>query len=145
MSRRAPAAAPTRQQFRDELQAIYARVPGILCKGRCADSCTRIDATSLERALLAELDVELPPHIPHQRHLELIAQGDAGRCPGLSPLNTCSVYADRPLLCRTYGTQAHHICEHGCMPDRFVGMPELAHLVRAAEDVSRRWIQAGRP
>lgn len=136
---------PTREDFRAELDAIYARIPAVTCKGLCADTCTRIDASELERQLVADRGIELPPRVRHQLHLKLIASGHVGQCPALGPLNNCTVYTDRPLICRSFGTWRTSACEHGCIADRFVEAAEVFELAAAVEDVSERWIKAGRP
>lgn len=136
---------PTRADFRAELEAIYTRIPGVACKGLCYDTCTRIDMSELERQLITDRGVQMPPPVRHQLHLQLIAAGHAGRCPALGPLNNCTVYPDRPLICRSFGTWRTSACEHGCLADRFVEAAEFFAVAAAVEDVSQRWIEAGRP
>ncbi len=137
--------AYSRAQARADLAAVYARVPALICKGRCADACTRIDASEIERQILRDRGIELPPSVRHPQHLALIAQGEVGRCPALGPLNTCTVYEDRPLVCRSFGTWRTSACEHGCVASRMIEVAEFGELVSEIESISQRWITAGRP
>ena len=135
----------TREQARAQLHAVYAALPAVHCKGRCHDSCSTVDATPLERALVADAGVDLPPGVPHLQHLALIASGVHLRCPALGPLHNCTVYADRPLLCRSFGAMRTEACEHGCYADRFLEVAELAEVMARVWAVSDRWEAAGRP
>lgn len=139
-----PGVPYTWEQARANLHGVYARLPQVHCKGLCADACTNVAAAPLERALVAAAGVELPPALSHRRHLELIAAGQHQRCPALGPLNTCTVHAERPLLCRSFGTLRLNACEHGCW-SRFIEYEQLATLMQAVRDVSDRWERAGRP
>lgn len=147
----------TREQALADLAAVYARLPGLLCKGRCADACTVIDGSELERTLLAEAGRPLPPRMTHRQHLELIAAGRGPRCPALGPLRTCTVYEVRPMICRLFGLigklraddppdpKAALACDHGCVPERWLTEAEGFELLAAADEISARWVRAGRP
>jgi hypothetical protein len=72
----------------------------------------------MREAIRERHGVDLGPAIPSGRLAALDDQGQAPRCPALSALNICSIYADRPLVCRLYGADAALPCAHGCAPAR---------------------------
>ncbi len=90
-----------------EIDAIYASLPTIECRGECWDSCGSIAMTSVEQRRIATR---------HGRILPLQASFD-GLCPALTMLGRCSVYADRPLVCRLFGLVPSMRCNFGCVPD----------------------------
>lgn len=145
-----------RERALAELEQLYASLPAIECKGRCHDACTVIDASELERERIQARGVELPPGMSHTRHLKLIDQGKAPRCPALGPLNTCTVYDVRPMICRAFGmtldprTGRGLMCEHGCIPDGTISPQDLSRALIQIEELSRwatgvdraaRWIK----
>jgi len=106
-------------------EPLYARVPSSNCKGLCRTSCTGgIPTTPEEKRRLRARGVTLLP----------LAEGDSGEpCPALTILGQCSVYEDRPLICRLWGTAENMPCPHGCVPDGgFMPRAEAAALVHAA-------------
>ncbi|SEF34466.1 Putative zinc-or iron-chelating domain-containing protein [Amycolatopsis pretoriensis] len=135
---------PTRAEAIAALEDLYEQVPAIECKGLCHDSCTSIDASELERERLAARGVTLPVHMSYERLQALIATGKTPRCPALSPLNTCSVYDVRPLICRVFGVVRDRSdlirgglrCEHGCIPDATIDASELFRALRQIEELS---------
>lgn len=135
----------THEQAVADLQAVYDRLPSVLCKGRCWNSCTNVDATPLERALLAERGVDLPMPVPLARHEEMVAAGEHRWCPALGPLRTCTVYEARPLLCRSFGSWRSSACEYGCTADRWLSLADFAALMYEVVEISRRWERVGRP
>lgn len=139
MSRRVPEQRrPTREEAYAELDALYAQLDVALeCKGLCADACTYIDASQLERDRIAARGVQLPPPVSHRKHLELIAVGKPQRCPGLSPLNTCKVYDVRPTICRIFGMAEGLMCEHGCIPDGIITKAQANRILVEVEELSQ--------
>ncbi len=135
----------TREQAVADLHAVYAKLPAVHCKGRCHDSCTVVPASELERQLIAEAGRPLGPAVSHRVHLQLIAAGTPQRCPNLGPLNTCTVYEQRPLTCRSFGSWRTSACEHGCYADRMIEHHELMAWAAEVEAISARWVKAGRP
>ncbi len=92
-----------------ELDAIYAAVPTVNCKGLCQYSCGSVAMIEIERERIAD------------RHGRIIPDGafaldDRKHCPALAPDGQCGVYDDRPFICRLWGTTRSMRCRHGCMP-----------------------------
>lgn len=138
---------PTRSEAIEALEELYAVLPSLECKGLCADSCTVIDASELERQRLRERGIELGPPTDRwtvERLKGLIASGKTPRCPALSPLNTCRVYEVRPLICRVFGmvldprTGDGMMCEHGCIPDATITPAELYRVLLQLDELSEQ-------
>lgn len=90
------------------LAALYALVPKMAdCKGLCQDSCSGIALSDFERARLGRSGVEMPTRDREEYRAP---------CPALTAKGRCSVYAARPMICRTWGTSPRMACEHGCRP-----------------------------
>lgn len=95
---------PTR---RDTLDALYARLPALECRGKCQHSCAAsVDMSDVERArILAEASLRMP------------SRDEApGACIALTMLGACVVYPVRPMICRLWGVTDAMRCPHGCRP-----------------------------
>lgn len=94
----------------DSLERIYRAVPTIQCKGLCQQSCGPINMSAEERRRIDARGV----HIPTMRELNdsIIDRGTVD-CPALRD-GKCSVYEDRPLICRLWGAVESMPCPHGC-------------------------------
>lgn len=117
---------PRRQD--EKLAALYEQVPKMLdCKGKCADSCGPIECSvrerdKIERASGRKLEViGASPEMAHR--------SDCLNCSMLTPMGLCSVYEDRPMICRLFGTTEQMRCEHGCVPERWLSDDECLDLL----------------
>ena len=72
--------------------------------------CGPIDMSPAERARIAERGVSIPA--PKQLLDNIIDNGSCD-CPALTD-GRCSVYDDRPLICRLWGAVESMPCPHGC-------------------------------
>lgn len=120
-----------------ELQRLYDDLPDVHCKGLCADSCSVVMMSGLEEARLRERGVDLSADAVYRLVLDL-ADGGHPRCPALSPLNTCTQYDVRPLICRLYGAAEGLRCEHGCTSTGEVSRAAAGALIRRAQELSQR-------
>lgn len=96
----------------DALDAQYAQIPNANCQGWCAEACGSMSMTTLEQRRIEQRHgVRLP--LLHYPALE------AGPCPALVD-GRCMVYADRPAICRLWGTVDADMmrCPHGCAPEQ---------------------------
>lgn len=91
------------------LEEIYSVLPKIDCCGKCADTCTALPMSQLERERIAEHGVLIP-----LIDGPLAIRWQDARCPALTELNRCSVHEVRPLICRMYGVVLDIACKHGC-------------------------------
>lgn len=102
------------------LRAVWARIPQMAdCRGLCADSCrSPFDASSLERDLI------------RRRTGKALVPGDGcTSCSMLSAVGRCTVYGDRPTICRVFGTAPSLRCQHGCAPTRWLTDGEAVEIV----------------
>lgn len=90
-------------EIREKVHAVYARVPDINCKGLCTECCGLIDMSNAEKLLIEDVAGHLPGVDEHLTCTMLVD----GRC---------SIYADRPLICRLWGAERSLPCPHGCKP-----------------------------
>lgn len=88
-----------------ELEQLYAQIPRLDCKGLCPSSCGPIECSERERELI-ERQAGKP--------LDVTA---ALSCSMLTDDGRCSVYAQRPMLCRLWGAVERMKCPWGCKPD----------------------------
>lgn len=95
----------------DSLERIYRAAPQVECKGLCSDTCGPIVMSREERSRIAQRGVIIPP--PDSALANLIDNPDY-RCPALDDNQRCSVYEDRPLICRLWGAVQSMPCPHGC-------------------------------
>jgi uncharacterized protein len=124
------------------LLAIYARVDGLLAPFSCDASteCCHFGLTGREPYVtpieLAEIELALTrrgsalarlPTVP--RRLPVVA--DARRCPLLDETGRCSVYASRPLGCRTF------FCDRVQGPGR-LPRDEINYNARCVADLAAR-------
>jgi Fe-S-cluster containining protein len=102
-----------------KLQELYDQIPTFKCKDSCSDCCGPVATTRLEQMrapkLATHLD-RLQAHLASNVINNVIGNGCLD-CPYSTPLG-CEVYADRPFLCRLFGTVPELACPHGCGPTK---------------------------
>jgi len=90
------------------LQALYAKVPDVACKGRCAPSCGPTDYSGRELTRVRTAGGDLTS-------TERLRRGGPRDCPALVD-GRCSVYQVRPMVCRLWGASELIPCRWGCKP-----------------------------
>lgn len=113
----------TEARYRRKLKALRDQVPKIECKGLCHHSCGPVPMSNAEFQLLKDAK-----KLPQEGALD---------CPFLTSEKKCSIYEDRPMLCRLFGVVNHHMmrCPHGCEPERYLTEEESAALLKAAHKI----------
>lgn len=85
-----------------ELKALYDAIPGFQCRPGCSDCCGPVPFAPVE-----------------WKRIKLAKTGIA--CDSCLYLvdSKCSIYRDRPFLCRLFGAteDAKMACPHGCGPE----------------------------
>jgi hypothetical protein len=110
-----------------ELDALYASVPEIDCKGLCVDSCGSMGMAPIEQRRIAERGVRLPLFAAFQDHCPALVDG------------RCSVYEVRPMICRLWGAVEGMKCPYGCTPDGgYLSDVEGHRLLGRVSVISRR-------
>lgn len=84
------------------------RIPNFECVPGCHDCCGPVTTSSEEMSLL--------PVKSEAEHAAALAELS---CPHLSQ-NGCTVYDERPLICRVFGTTPRLPCPHGRRPDNMI-------------------------
>jgi hypothetical protein len=115
-----------------QLDAIYAELPTIACKGLCSIACGAIVLSDLEARRL-----QLTTHTAPRTTAD-------GRCIYLRPTDgadgktrgRCTAYAVRPLICRVWGLVQLLSCMHGCVPDRWLGDVAFVRLAQRLERIA---------
>jgi Fe-S-cluster containining protein len=131
---------------RAELLALYAEADALLAPFSCDSSteCCRfgvtgrepyvspVEVAEIERAIAAR-GGGLPAAAPASRSLPVVrdARGER-RCPLLDAQGRCSIYASRPLGCRTF------FCERARGPGRVPRAP-LNAIARRVADLAARF------
>ncbi|MFD8529476.1 YkgJ family cysteine cluster protein [Streptosporangium canum] len=102
-----------RSEMDAALEALYAQVPDVGCKGLCHEACGPIGMNPREHQRIRERGVK----IPHFKDAlaELVETGDYS-CPALDKDNRCTVYDIRPMVCHLWGATEGISCEYGCRP-----------------------------
>jgi uncharacterized protein len=105
------------------IEAVYAALPRLACKGLCQDSCGPIGLTEIEARRIEKKFHRLPV-LSAELRCSLLVNG------------RCEVYPLRPLICRLYGLAEHMRCPHGCAPDRLLTQAEANALLARISAVS---------
>lgn len=110
------------------LADVYARIPEVRCKGLCEESCGPIAMSAEEDRRLQERGVTVPSML---EGVAAIDRGEEYWCPALRN-GRCTVYDDRPAICRLWGATTSLPCPHGCTPDHALSQQESFELLAAA-------------
>lgn len=110
------------------LDALYAELPPIACKGRCGVSCQG-------GILLTEAEARRLQLATHRKPRTTDARG---RCVYLSAEERCEAHAIRPLICRVWGVVKMLSCMHGCVPAAWLEDRAFLRLAVAVEEVGGR-------
>jgi Fe-S-cluster containining protein len=113
-----------------KLKKIYAEVPEVNCKGLCHETCGVIPTSRIENRIISE-------RVGYNfinRQVELIEEKGCLTCPALVD-NRCSIYKDRPLICRLYGAVKALRCPHGCTPKAFLPERKSRKLIMKVQEL----------
>lgn len=109
------------------LEALYARVPKVDCKGKCTPTCGSITISTRERQRAREAGVTI------RSKQEMTARREYD-CAALVE-GRCTIYSVRPMVCRLWGASEVIPCRFGCRPEpgsQLLGAAETYWLVIAA-------------
>lgn len=107
------------------LNAVYAAMPAIACQGKCQEACGPIGFFGVE----ADRITAAGQAVPEYHHQSLT-------CTALTREGRCTIYANRPLVCRLFGVTPKLLCPWGCQPERFLTAKEAAQLMESIAQLS---------
>src|SRR4051794_13077086 len=116
------------------LEALYAELPSLECKGLCWHNCGPIDMSVTERERVADLGVTIPGYTREaaERYRET---GKVDLCPALGPFKTCGVHPVRPMICRLWGMAETMRCPYGCRPSRELSEAEAYEFLERSREI----------
>lgn len=125
----------------EKLLALYARVPRIKCKRLCHGNCGPIPLTVLE---LKRMEAAKGAKIETVMSYE--GRKVKNQLPVLAPMlgkvdcpilrwQECSLYEQRPLVCRLFGVVPEMPCPHGCEPERVLTSEEADAMLREVQEI----------
>lgn len=113
---------PRRSKAEKALDELYAMVPAMKgCKGLCQRSCGPVPATPVE---VERMERRSGKKFGHRE--------DDLTCHMLSAVGRCTVYGDRPMVCRLWGAVETMRCPWGCEPERLLTADEGRQLLGAS-------------
>jgi hypothetical protein len=104
--------------LKNKLRELYDRVPVVKCQGLCQECCGLVPATAGEVRIMERVSGK-----PHALDIDTFS------CAYLHE-GRCTIYSDRPLVCRLWGAAENLICPFGCKPDRYLTEAEVVDLMR---------------
>lgn len=117
----------------EQIKSVYESLPTLNCKGWCWHSCGPIDMSDAEHDRITALGVDIP--VFDQDAAQRWAENEKLYCPALefgvdvAGGIGCSVYQDRPLICRLWGVTESMRCEFGCEPSETLSDKESFALL----------------
>ena len=117
-----------------KLSKLYAKIPEVKgCQKGCSDCCGPVPMSSAEAGKVRHL---LRPEVYIVGDFVTPTKPNCMDCAYSTPKG-CSIYADRPFMCRLFGSSVESPllkCPHGARPDK----PLSAH---AADKLSAQYIE----
>jgi len=100
-----------------KLKELYKAIPTFSCKPGCSDCCGPVPVASAEWEKIKLVKRQLG--------------SDCLNCDYLVD-NKCSIYNDRPFLCRLFGatTERKMTCKHGCGPKHPLSLKQTEVLMK---------------
>lgn len=98
----------------ERLQALYDSLPTVECQGLCYRTCGPIQMSVAEHTRIrTKHGVEIQPFTDSRS--KAWADGARLDCAALDRMGRCTVYEDRPMICRIWGVgRGEMACPWGC-------------------------------
>ena len=103
-----------------KLDEIYKKIPNIKCKGLCHGSCNFIVIGKKEKTRLENSGIHGNFVLREDFDQTVEISGLERKCSMLSDCGKCTIYNERPFICRLFGTVKKMACPFGCKPDRWL-------------------------
>lgn len=116
----------------DKLKKIYNKLPEIKCKGLCVEACSIVKVSDIEKKEIAR-KYAIEPFLSEEQIVEKMMNShpSSWKCGALKD-GRCTVYEDRPLICRLFGLVKAMKCPYGCIPDNWVNDVDAKKLLDKA-------------
>lgn len=106
------------------LNEAYDTLPSVECRGLCWEACSFIPLEDVEVVNIETATGSPVKTIEYMSKRMLEPTGTSeDQCPYLQ-LRRCSIYDQRPTICRLFGIARGMECRHGCRPARIVERDE---------------------
>lgn len=109
-------------QTEEEIEAIYAALPALKCKGLCAESCGPILASEAETKRI-QIRAGQFPRPAKDLMCSALKEG------------MCSIYSIRPFICRIWGAEESMKCPWGCKPEKYLTKRESYALLDKLDSI----------
>lgn len=113
------------RKVEQRLDAVYATLPEMECKGLCQESCGPIGMTPAEWRRLKDL-TGIEPTVDESLTCSMLKEGK------------CAGYEARPAICRLWGVEESMPCEFGCKPARYLNREEGYHFLDRVDKAAGR-------
>jgi len=111
------------EQQKKQLKEIYAKIPKINCKGLCTDFCGAI-GMEVGEAEAMTVQAGFEPTISDDLVCGYLKEG------------RCSVYENRPAICRLFGVAEKLTCPHGCEFEKIISIETVFMILQLVRNVA---------
>src|SRR5689334_4273070 len=119
------------------IKRIWTKVPEVHCTGACYQACTNVPVLPAEAEYIEQKYKVQLPMLPTHLGWILKTLGPASEPCRFLANHRCSIYEDRPLVCRTFGHNINPLmCPHGCTVARELPVSMFQGLVRELINVN---------
>jgi len=106
------------------IRRLYDEIPGFECVPGCSECCGPVPAHEWETNRLGIEDAESVTAAA----LKCLTGVEVKKCPLLEG-GKCSVYENRPLMCRLFGTVEDLKCPYGKAPEKLLTKSQAAGIM----------------
>lgn len=106
------------------IDSIYKLIPDVSCQGLCQQACGPVLMSKAEERRI--IDRTGKPVSFNPKTLT---------CDRLTAFGRCSIYPDRPAICRLFGAVDDLPCQWGCKAERPLSSGEGGDILRALESL----------
>ena len=111
------------------IETLYRQIPRMACRPACGDCCGIVPWSPEEFAKVKDR-MPADAQVSEFRGSIIIIKPGSANCVFLAADAGCTVYEDRPFMCRLFGTapEPRLTCPHGCRPTRQLTAEKASRL-----------------
>jgi Fe-S-cluster containining protein len=113
------------------LNKIYKKIPKFKCPPGCSACCGPVPLCSKEVLILKEIVKDNPDKSISEGLDSFVTPIDSKMNCKFSSIKGCTVYENRPFMCRLYGTTESLKCPLGCKPTWYLTPTEENELMNS--------------